>query len=62
VQRQPPGGETGARNSRLLMRLLAWPGALAGPHPRGLTALRRKMAAYQANGAHLGCVESDSLG
>ena len=44
------------------MRLLAWPGALAGPHPRGLTALRRKMAAYQANGAHLGCVESDSLG
>ena len=107
----PTGGETGARNSRLLMRLLAWadrvggwrvfdsstgfllpdgsvlsPDAsllrlerwqaltpeqrrgfpplcpdllveLASPSyagPRGLTALRRKMAAYQANGAQLG--------
>lgn len=107
----PTGGETGARNSRLLMRLLAWadrvggwqvfdsstgfrlpdgsvlsPDAslvrlerwqaltpeqrrsfpplcpdllveLASPSdegPRGLSALRRKMAAYRANGAQLG--------
>lgn len=111
IHMTPTGGETGARNSRLLMRLLAWadgvggwrvfdsstgfllpdgsvlsPDAslvrlerwqdltpqqrrgfpplcpdllveLASPSdagPRGLTALRRKMAAYQANGAQLG--------
>lgn len=107
----PTGSETGARNSRLVMRLLLWadqqggwkvfdssagfrlpdssvlsPAAslvrlerwqalseaqrrgfaplcpdlvveLASPSdegPRGVTALRRKMAQYQANGAHLG--------
>jgi Uma2 family endonuclease len=107
----PTGSETGARNSRLVMRLLLWadqkgswkvfdsssgfllpdgsvfsPDAslvrlecwqaltpeerrgfaplcpdllveLASPNdegPRGVTALRRKMAAYQANGARLG--------
>lgn len=111
IHMTPTGGETGARNTRLLARLLAWaepsdiwmvfdsssgfrlpdgsvlsPDAsllrrerwdaltqlerrgfpplcpdlvveLASPGdpgPRGLTALRRKMAAYQANGAHLG--------
>lgn len=111
IQMTPTGSETGARNSRLVMRLLLWadqqggwrvfdsstgfrlpdgsvlsPDAslvrqerwqalspeqrrgfaplcpdlvveLASPSdegPRGLTALRRKMAAYQANGAQLG--------
>lgn len=111
IRMTPTGGETGARNSRLVMRLLAWadqqggwqvfdsssgfrlpdgsvlsPDAslvqlerwqalsaeqrrgfppmcpdlvveLASPSdegPRGLIALRRKMAAYQANGARLG--------
>ena len=111
IHMTPTGGETGARNSRLLMRLFAWadgvggwqvfdsstgfrlpdgsvlsPDAslvrlerwqalnpeqrrsfpplcpdllveLASPSdegPRGLTALRCKMAAYQANGAKLG--------
>lgn len=111
IHMTPTGGETGARNSRLLMRLLAWadrvggwqvfdsstgfrlpdgsvlsPDAslvrlerwqaltpeqrrsfpplcpdllveLASPSdegPRGLSALRRKMAAYRANGAQLG--------
>ena len=107
----PTGGETGARNSRLLMRLLAWADSVGGwqvfdsstgfllpdgsvrspdaslvglqrwraltseqrrgfpplcpdllvelaspsdEGPRGLTALRQKMAAYRANGARLG--------
>ena len=76
----PTGSETGARNSRLEMRLLLWAdqqggwkvcgcssgfaplcpdlvvelASPAGVGPRGLTALRRKMAAYQANGARLG--------
>jgi Uma2 family endonuclease len=111
IQMTPTGSETGARNSRLVMRLLLWadqqatwkvfdsssgfrlpdnsvlsPDAsvvrlerwevlplglrrgfaplcpdlvveLASPSdegPRGLTALRRKMAAYQSNGARLG--------
>ena len=111
IHMTPTGGETGARNSRLLMRLLAWadqiggwqlfdsstgfrlpdgsvlsPDAsllrlerwqaltpeqrrsfpplcpdvvveLASPSdqgPRSLNALRRKMVAYQANGAQLG--------
>lgn len=111
IHMTPTGGETGARNSRLLMRLLAWadqsggwqlfdsstgfrlpdgsvlsPDAsllrlerwqaltpeqrrsfpplcpelvveLASPGdqgPRALNALRRKMKAYQANGAQLG--------
>ena len=111
IHMTPTGGETGARNSRLLMRLLAWadqsggwqlfdsstgfrlpdgsvlsPDAsllrlerwqaltpeqrrsfpplcpelvveLASPGdqgPRALNALRRKMQAYQANGAQLG--------
>jgi len=111
VQMTPTGGETSARNTRLLMRLLLWadseggwkvfdssggfrlpdgsvlsPDAslvrlerwqalsseqrrgfpplcpdlvveLASPSdeaPRGVSALRRKMAAYQANGAQLG--------
>jgi Uma2 family endonuclease len=111
IHMTPTGGETGARNSRLLMRLFAWadgvggwqvfdsstgfrlpdgsvlsPDAalvrlerwqaltpeqrrsfpplcpdllveLASPSdegPRGLTALRCKMATYQANGAQLG--------
>ncbi|MCP9841763.1 Uma2 family endonuclease [Synechococcus sp. J7-Johnson] len=111
IQMTPTGSETGARNSRLVMRLLLWadqqggwkvfdsssgfrlpdgsvlsPDAslvslqrwralpleqrrgfaplcpdlvveLASPSdegPRGVTALRRKMAAYQANGARLG--------
>ena len=107
----PTGGETGARNSRLLIRLLAWADQLGGwqvfdsstgfrlpdgsvlspdaslvrlerwqaltpeqrrsfpplcpdvvvelaspsdQGPRAVTALRQKMAAYQANGAQLG--------
>jgi len=92
----PTGSETGARNSRLEMRLLLWADQqggwkvfgsstgfrlpdgsvltpeqrrgfaplcpdlvveLASPSyegPRALTALRSKMAAYQANGARLG--------
>ncbi|MDA1205264.1 MAG: Uma2 family endonuclease [Cyanobacteria bacterium] len=111
IHMTPTGGETGARSSRLLMRLLAWadqiggwqlfdsstgfrlpdgsvlsPDAslvrlerwqaltpeqrrsfpplcpdvvveLASPSdqgPRAVTALRQKMAAYQANGAQLG--------
>lgn len=106
IHMTPTGGETGARNSRLLMRLLAWADRVGGwrvfdsstgfllpdgsvlspdaslvrlerwqaltpeqrrsfpplcpdllvelARPRGLTALRRKMAAYQANGAQLG--------
>ena len=111
IHMTPTGSETGARNSRLVMRLLLWadqqggwrvfdsstgfrlpdgsvlsPDAslvrekrwqaltpeerrgfaplcpdlvveLASPRdegPRGLTALRRKMAVYQANGAQLG--------
>jgi Uma2 family endonuclease len=111
IHMTPTGGETGARNSRLLMRLLAWADSVGGwqvfdsstgfllpdgsvrspdaslvglerwraftpeqrrgfsplcpdllvefaspsdEGPRGLTALRRKMAAYQANGAGLG--------
>ncbi|AFY28571.1 Uma2 family endonuclease [Cyanobium gracile] len=111
IHTTPTGGETGIRNSRLLMRLLAWAdsvgswqvfdsstgfllpdGSVRSPDaslvrlerwralppeqrrefpplcpdllvefaspsdegPRGLTALRRKMAAYQANGAKLG--------
>ena len=111
IHMTPTGSETGARNSRLVMRLLLWadqqggwrvfdsssgfrlpdgsvlsPDAslvqherwqaltpeqrrgfaplcpdlvveLASPSdegPRGLAALRRKMAAYQANGAQLG--------
>ena len=111
IHMTPTGGETGARNSRLVMRLLAWADSVGGwqvfdsstgfllpdgsvrspdaslvalerwraltpeqcrgfpplcpdllvelaspsdEGPRGLTALRRKMAAYQANGAGLG--------
>lgn len=111
IQMTPTGGETGARNSRLLLRLMAWAeraggwlcfdsstgfrlpdGSVMSPDasllrldrwqaltpeqrrgfpplcpdlvvelasssdrgPRGLTALRHKMAAYQANGAQLG--------
>ena len=111
IHMSPTGGETGSRNSRLLIRLLAWadqlgvwqvfdsstgfrlpdgsvlsPDAslvrlerwqaltpeqrrsfpplcpdvvveLASPSdqgPRAVTALRQKMAAYQANGAQLG--------
>jgi len=111
IHMTPTGGETGARNSRLLMRLLAWADSVGGwrlfdsstgfhlpdgsvlspdaslvrlerwqaltpeqrrsfpplcpdllvelaspsdAGPRGLTALRRKMAAYRANGAQLG--------
>jgi Uma2 family endonuclease len=116
IQMTPTGGETGVRNSRLLMRLLAWAertggwqvfdsssgfrlpdGSVLSPDasllrlqrwdaltaeqrrgfpplcpdlvvelastsgasasdegPRGLTALRRKLATYQANGAQLG--------
>jgi Uma2 family endonuclease len=107
----PTGSETGARNSRLVMRLLLWADRLGGwkvfdssagfrlpdgsvlspdasllrlerwealteeqrrgfaplcpdlvvelaspadEGPRGVSALRRKMAAYQANGARLG--------
>ena len=111
IHMTPTGGETGARSSRLLMRLLAWAdqiggwqlfdsstgfrlpdGAVLSPDaslvrlerwqaltpeqrrsfpplcpdvvvelaspsdqgPRAVTALRQKMAAYQANGAQLG--------
>ena len=111
IQMTPTGGETGARNSRLLLRLMAWTervggwlcfdsstgfrlpdGSVLSPDaslvrlqrwhaltpeqrrgfpplcpdlvvelasssdqgPRGLTALRHKMSAYQANGAQLG--------
>jgi Uma2 family endonuclease len=111
IHMTPTGGETGARNSRLLMRLLAWADSVGGwqvfdsstgfllpdgsvrspdaslvdlerwqaltpeqrrgfpplcpdllvelaspsdEGPRGLTALRRKMASYQASGAELG--------
>jgi Uma2 family endonuclease len=111
IQMTPTGGETGARSSRLLLRLLAWAdraggwqvfdsstgfllpdGSVRSPDvslvglegwraltpeqrrgfpplcpdllvelaspcddgPRGLTALRQKMASYQANGAGLG--------
>ena len=111
IHMSPTGGETGARNSRLLMRLLAWADQLGGwqvfdsstgfrlpdgsvlspdaslvrlerwqaltpeqrrsfpplcpdvvvelaspsdQGPRAVTALRQKMAAYQANGAQLG--------
>jgi Uma2 family endonuclease len=111
IHMTPTGGETGARNSRLLMRLFAWADGVGGwqvfdsstgfrlpdgsvlspdaalvrlerwqaltpeqrrsfpplcpdllvelaspgdEGPRGLTALRCKMAAYQANGAQLG--------
>ncbi|MDM7954131.1 MAG: Uma2 family endonuclease [Cyanobium sp. CZS 25K] len=78
IHMTPTGGETGARNSRLLMRLLAWADRVGGwrvfdsstgfrlpvsarllrrrwlgAQHRGLTALRRKMAAYQANGAQI---------
>ena len=111
IHMSPTGGETGARNSRLLIRLLAWADQLGGwqvfdsstgfrlpdgsvlspdaslvrlerwqaltpeqrrsfpplcpdvlvelaspsdQGPRAVTALRQKMAAYQANGAQLG--------
>ena len=111
IHMTPTGSETGARNSRLVMRLLLWAdqqggwrvfdsssgfrlpdGSVLSPDasvvrqdrwqaltpeqrrgfaplcpdlvvelaslsdagPRGLTAIRRKMAAYQANGAQLG--------
>jgi Uma2 family endonuclease len=111
IHMTPTGGETGARNTRLLMRLQSWAdhargwvvfdsssgfrlpdGSVLSPDasllrlerwqaltpaerrgfpplcpdlvvelasasdgaPRGLTALRRKMASYQANGAQLG--------
>ena len=110
IHMTPTGGETGARNSRLLMRLLAWADSVGGwqvfdsstgfllpdgsvrspdaslvglerwraltpeqrrgfpplcpdllvelaspsdEGPRGLTALRRKLADYRANGAGL---------
>lgn len=111
IRMTPTGGETGARNGRLVMRLLTWAdqqggwqvfdsssgfrlpdGSVLSPDaslvrlerwqtlepeqrrgfppicpelvvelasssdegPRGLSALRRKMAAYRANGAQLG--------
>jgi Uma2 family endonuclease len=111
IHMTPTGGETGVRNSRLLMRLLTWAersggwqvfdsssgfrlpdGSVLSPDaslvrlerwdalsteqrrgfpplcpdlvvelasssdegPRGLSALRRKMASYQANGSQLG--------
>jgi Uma2 family endonuclease len=106
IHMTPTGGETGARNSRLLLRLQAWADSVGGwqvfdsstgfllpdgsvrspdaslvdlerwraltpeqrrgfpplcpdllvelASPSDLTALRRKMASYQANGAGLG--------
>jgi Uma2 family endonuclease len=60
IQMTPTGSETGARNSRLPDGSVLSPdlvAELASPSdegPRSFNALRRKMAAYKANGAQLG--------